>query len=236
VISRRIRVLLTGVGGSAWVAGAAATFLGGNGSGAVALIVSGVAAVLFGLMGRWPQRIAISGNEVGWDEVRRAVETSIEASESGSETSSAAQELRTLLYRLERLEQTGTVPEHPAIAYDRAVQTRLQRLFPGREILSASRRSRDVPDFTMDLESQRLLVETKWRQDVSRPMEGSTLPRLRGAVGTDGLLLVVSNATDVSAARAVVEQLFDGRARIVSWRDVRDDDALAEAVRMLLAG
>lgn len=231
-ISRWTRVLLAGSGGVAWVAGGTATFLSANGSGAVALVGSGLAATLLGLMGRWPQRIAISGNEVGWDEVKRAVESSIEATESDS--APVADELRALLQRLERLQQTGAVPEHPAEAYDRALQATLQRLFPNAPILRAASRSREIPDFTLELDGLRMLVESKWRQDVDRPLEGSTIPRLRDAVGPDDRLLVVSNAKDVAGGGVVAEQLFPGRTRVVSWRDLRDDAALADAARSLL--
>lgn len=86
VISGWTRALLTGCGGVAWAAGGVATFVSGNGSGTVALTTTGLVAVVLGLIGRWPQRISISGNEVGWDEVRRAVESSIEEAERDIET------------------------------------------------------------------------------------------------------------------------------------------------------
>lgn len=234
-ISRRTRLLLTTSGAIAWAAGGVATFLSSNGSGTVALATTGLVAVVLGLMGRWPQRISISGNEVGWDEVKQAVESSIEAVENDADAEATAEELRDLLARLERMQQTGIVPEHPAIAYDRALQSSLERLFPTASLTPTQMRSRAVPDFTIRLHGRRLHVESKWRLDADRPLGGSTLPRLRDAVGPDDRLLVVSNARDVAPGAQVAEELFPGRVLVVSWRDLRDDTALADAVRALLA-
>jgi hypothetical protein len=232
-IARRTRIALTGCGVVAWAAGGTATFLTTNGSGAVALVGSGVAATLLGLMGRWPQRVSLSGNEIGWDEVKEAVESSIAATERDPDAGPAVQELRTLLDRLDRLRETGQMPEHPAALYDAALRSALLRLFPDGSLIAAARRSREVPDFALHLDGRTLHVESKWRQDVARPMEGSTLPRLASTVGDRDVLLVVSNALDVSAADRVVQDLFPGRSRVVTWRDVRDDEALAAAVRDL---
>lgn len=223
------------VGGIAWGAGGVATFVGGNGSGAVALIGSGLAVVLLGLIGRWPQRISLSGNEIGWDDVRRTVESTIEVTQGRPDSESLTEELQALLDRLELLQRTGTVPEHPAIAYDWALRAAVERLFPGERLIQATAHRREVPDFTLQVDGRRVHIESKWRHDVHRPMEGSTLPRLAAAV-RDDRLLVVSNAHDVVAAQQVAEQLFPGRSRVVSWRDLRDDGALAEALRELLAG
>ena len=233
-IPRRTRITLTGVGLVAWAAGGTAAFLTANGPGAVALVGSGVAAALLGLMGRWPQRLSVSGNEIGWDDVKQAVESSIAATERDPDAAPTVQELRALLDRLDRLRETGQMPEHPAALYDAALRSALHRLFPQVGLTSAARRSREVPDFALHLDGRTLHVESKWRQDVSRPMEGSTLPRLVPAVDDADFVLVVSNAVDVSAADEVARNLFPGRSRVVTWRDVRDDEVLAAAIRDLI--
>jgi hypothetical protein len=233
-IPRRSRAALLVAGLLSWLAGSVATFLNGNGPGAVALIAAGSAALLLGLVGRWPQRVGISGSEVAWDEVTRTVKSAIAVSESDPQES-ATNELRGLLSRLEELRLTGSAPEHPAEAYDRAVQAAIRRLMPTAVIARSDVRSRSVADFRLDLDGRTLFVETKWRQDVERPFGGSTLPQLVRALPQDARLLVVSNARDVSGGQKALEQLKPSSAQIITWRDVRDDDLLARALRTVLS-
>lgn len=80
-----------------------------------------------------------------------------------------------------------------------------------------------------------MLVETKWRPDTARPFGGSTLPRLTKNLSPGDKLLVVVN-TDRWGPNVTeyVEDALRERGRIVTWRDVRDDRALGDAVAWLL--
>lgn len=234
VIAERVRWSLGVAGGLSWLAGCAATFFTDNGPGAVALVATGAAGLLLGLIGQWPQRIGVSGSEVSWPEVRETVSSAIAASESDP-AESATEELRGLLGRLEQLRLTGSAPAHPADQYDRAVEAAVRRLFPLAVLTARQRRLRTLPDFEVELDGRTILLETKWRQNPERPMGGSTLPELVQALPPDAVLIVVSNANDVSGGRQVLRDLLPLRGYIVSWKDTRDDTALAKAFDAALA-
>lgn len=237
-ISRLQRTALITAGLLSWAAGGTATFLGSNGAGAAALIVVGVLCALLGVMGRWPDRIAMSGNEVSWDRVDEAVSSQIRAIENSDTDVSGPvlAELANLQDRLAELQRTGTVPRHPAQIYDDDVVAALRRLLPGAEIIPQGTRDRGLPDFTVRYRRTTIFVETKWRADPSRPFAGSTLPLLTGKLPADARLLVLSN-TSVPPLPDAVEALrrsMGDRGRIVPWMDTTDDSALAEALRSLL--
>jgi hypothetical protein len=132
------------------------------------------------------------------------------------------------------LNRTGSLPEHPAEAYDRNVEAAIRRLLPSADVIRQFR-SRDVPDFVVDQDGSRVLVETKWRSD-ARPFGGSTLPRLLDRLPPDAKLLVVINTTEPPSERAsqTMNEHLAERGRIVLWRDVRDDPELGAALTALL--
>lgn len=235
-ISGGSRAALAIVGLISWLAGGAATFLNKNGVGAAALVAVGVACGVLALMGRWPSRISMSGNELSWDEVHETVDSQILMAEKSDDPDSVLVELKDLRARLNTLQRTGTVPEHPAESYDRAVEAALRRLLRGAEVIRQELRSRDIADFVVRYQGQELFAETKWRADVSHPFGGSTLPRLLNRLGPDAKLLVIVNASEPPLARAfsVVEEALGKRGRIVTWRDVRDDEVLGAALAALL--
>jgi hypothetical protein len=115
-ISKRSRRTLVAVGLMSWLAGGAASFLGKNGAGAAALVAVGAVCGVLALMGRWPSRISMSGNELSWPEVKETVDSQIEVAEKSGEASEALRELKELRERLDVLQRTGSVPEHPAEA------------------------------------------------------------------------------------------------------------------------
>lgn len=236
VMSRRSRWTLCVAGIMSWVAGGVASFRGASGAGAASLVAAGLVSAVLGLIGRWPSRISMSGNELAWEEVRATVETQIEAAEDSGEGSQVIAELKVLEQRLELLRQTGAVAEHPAEAYDRAVEAAIRRLYPSASIVESGSRSRAAADFTVTIVEQDFFLETKWRADAARPFRGNTLAPLIRNLPLNSRLLVVTNA-DAATGEAVkvVADSLGSRGRIVSWRDVRDDTNLAEAVEALRA-
>lgn len=125
VVTREIggwrRAVLAAVGLTALLAGGAASFLSKNGAGAAALVAAGTVCAVLALMGRWPSRISMSGNEFSWDDIKETVDSQIEVAENSGEANDALSELRELRERLDVLQRTGSIPEHPAETYDKSV-------------------------------------------------------------------------------------------------------------------
>ena len=132
------------------------------------------------------------------------------------------------------LQQTGSVPEHPAQADDRAVRAAIGRLLPGAEVIRQQRRSREVADFVVRYQGNVLSAETKWRSDPARQFGGSTLRALVPRLPPEARLLVVVNAPPMPRAHAIVEQALGQRGEIVVRRDVSGDRARGEAFIWLL--
>jgi hypothetical protein len=63
-ISMSYRVTLLAAGLASWGAGGVASFVSGNGAGAAALVAVGALCGGVALIGRWPSRISMSGNEL----------------------------------------------------------------------------------------------------------------------------------------------------------------------------
>jgi len=218
-----------------WLAGGAASFLSKNGAGAAALVAVGAVCGVLALMGRWPSRISMSGNEFSWDDIKETVNSQIEVAEKSGETSETLRELKELRGRLDILQRTGSVPEHPAEIYDKSVGAALRRLLPDAEVLRQEARRDDVADFVVGHQGDQVFVETKWRADNARSFGGSTLPRLIQNLSPDAKLLVVVNTDDWRpSATKNVEEALGERGRIVTWRSVLDDGALGEALASLI--
>lgn len=230
VISARFRVCL-GVGGVAsWIAGGWATFTANNGSGAVALVAIGALAAALSLIGRWPNRVAVSGHEMAWDDVKSVVE---ESAQYASDSASAA-ELRDLLERLSQMNRTGHAPQHPAQLYDSQVESALRLAAPTATVARTVERSRLVPDFLLRSANELdLAVETKWRPEPDAPFRGSTLQQLIEKLPATQRLLVVTNAFHVEAVQALLETSMPGRAAVTRWQESRDDDKLKRAISSL---
>lgn len=235
-ISPAARAALMAVGLASWLGGAVASFLSQNGAGAGALAGVGAACVVLALLGRWPSRISMSGNEVSWEEVNRTVDSQIKVVKDSGETNEVLAELKTLRTRLDVLRQTGLVPEHPAEVYDTAVLAAIQRVLPGVEVTRQGQGSRDIADFAVGYKGHQLFVETKWRSDPRRPFGGSTLPRLLENFPRDAKLLVVVSTNEPPRPKAyeIINESIDGRGRIVAWQDIRDDPVLGQALTSLL--
>jgi hypothetical protein len=234
-IDWRIRVALVSVGGASWAAGGAASFLSSNGAGAASLVVAGIASGILGLVGRWPSRVSMSGNELLWEDVRETVDSQIEVVKASGETQNVIAELSSLRQRLDMLQRTGSVPTHPAQVYDEAVEAAIRRLMPEVDIVRQDSRSRDRADFTVWYRTQQLYVETKWRSDPGRDFQGSTLPRLLATLPNDAKLLVVVNTVRPPSSDAIqiVKTAMGLRGRIVAWRDTSDDMQLGQALASL---
>jgi hypothetical protein len=235
-ISTINRVVLLAVGLASWGAGGAASFLGGNGVGAAALVTVGAACGGLALIGRWPSRISMSGSELAWEDVKETVDSQIEVAEIAGEDVSVLNELRYLRERLDFLQRTGSVSKHPAEVYDEAVAAAVRRLLPEGELSRQEHRSRSRADFVLDYRGRRILLETKWRADSQQPFAGRTLPQLLERMDSHVRLLVVVNAPQsaTAAAHQVVTDVLGPRGRIVGWRDVRDDPCLGAALTFLL--
>jgi hypothetical protein len=237
-IGQTARITLAAAGLASWVAGGTASFLGKGGAGAAALIVAGAVCLVMSMVGRWPTRISVSGNELSWDAVKETVQSQIESTESTESTDGSTADLKILLDRLTALQQTGVAPDPPAEIFDRGVEAATRRLLPGAEVIRSRPRSKDTPDYLVRYDGGEFWMETKWRADPDAPFRGRTLPGLLDWVRGKGKLLVVVNASDdqVTAARDLVSQALDGDGKVVGWRDVRDDSTLAQALAALLNG
>jgi hypothetical protein len=235
-IDRNLRIALVAFGVASWIAGGTASFLSANGAGAAALVAVGAGCGALGLIGRWPTRIAMSGNELSWDDVRETVDSQIEVAKASGETQSVLAELNSLRQRLDTLQRTGSVPIHPAEVYDEAVEAAIRRLMPEVEVIRQTSRSRDSADFVVWREGQPLYVETKWRSDPARTFRGSTLPQLLMNLPDEAKLLVVVNTIQQPSADAVriVQTAIGDRGRIVVWRDTSDDAELGQTLTTLL--
>jgi hypothetical protein len=183
-IGQRNRVALAAAGLGSWAAGGAASFLSGNDAGAAALVAVGGICGVLGLMGRWPSRISMAGSEFSWEDVQKTVNSQIQAAERSEEDDSVLAELKELRDRLNVLQQTGSVPEHPAQAYDGAVRAAIGRLLPGAEVIRQEVRSRDVADFVIRHQGSELLMETKWRSDPAQQFWREYLAGSRPAIAT----------------------------------------------------
>lgn len=223
---------LVGGGSLSWAAGAVATFTNGEGLGAVALIGAGALASLLGLVGRWPSKISVSGNEISWPEVKETVDEQIEEAQDAGDQG-AVRELEQLRRRLEEMQRTGAAPRHPAATYDDAVEGAIRRILPGASIRRAARRSREKADFEVALASKVLLVESKFKYDPRHPFQGRTLTPLLDRLAETERLLVVTNSFDTREAEAVVRDHRD-RVRIVTWVGPHDDAELRAALDQLL--
>jgi hypothetical protein len=230
-IGRSARIMLAAFGLVSWAGGGAATFLGKGNAGATALVIVGAGCLALALMGRWPSRVAISGNEVSWDEVRETIESQIESADGGSA------ELEILLDRLITLQRTGMVPDPPAEVYDQGVTAAIRRLLPGAEVVKLRQGNKGVPDFIVRYRGGELYLETKWRNDPADDFRGRTLPPILGWVAGTGRLLVVVNAVEehvTAQARDLVHEALGDAGQVVGWLDARDDAALGRALAALL--
>jgi hypothetical protein len=232
------RVALTMAGLASWLAGGAASFVGSNGPGAAALIAVGGICVMVGLMGRWPSRISMSGNEVTWENIDQAVSSQIQVAADNDESETVLAELTSLRERLAELQRTGTVPKHPAQIYDDDIVAAIRRLLPQAEIIRQERRDRATADFIVRYRGSTVFVETKWRADPSRPFGGSTLPLLTQELPKEASLLVITNTSvpPLPTAYETLRQTIGDRGRIVQWLDAADDGFLAEALTSPLSG
>lgn len=236
-INRTIRVLLAVFGLLSWAAGAVVAFRVDNGAGSAALIVAGSVTAVLGLMGRWPARIALSGNEVSWEHVNATVKSQIEVAAESDDSDTVLAQLTDLRERLAVLQRTGVVPEHPAQVYDRAVIAAIGRLLPSAEVIELGLHSRTVPDYLVRYEGQDLLVETKWRADPWQPFRGSTLPQLIEILPPAAGLAVIVNSImpPLPSACQMLRDSLGERGRIVAWMGVTDDAQLGAALADLLA-
>jgi hypothetical protein len=176
----------------------------------------------------------MGGSDFFWEDIEKTVNSQIQAAEQSGEGDDVLAELKELRERLNVLQKTGTVPEHPAQAYDQAVRAAISRLLPGAEVVRQEQRSREIADFVLRYQGSELFIETKWRSDPARQFGGSTLQALVPRLPPRARLLVVVNAPPMPRAYTIVREALGERGRIVMWRDVGDDNALGEALISLL--
>lgn len=141
-ISQAARTMLAAAGLASWIGGGAASFLGKGGAAAAALIVAGAVCLVISLVGRWPSRISVSGNELSWDAVKETVQSQIESTEP---TDNSEAELKILLDRLTTLQQTGVVPDPPAEIFDKGSKPRSGGYSPAPTSCARGRGARTPP-------------------------------------------------------------------------------------------
>jgi hypothetical protein len=197
------------------------------------LIIAGACVGGLGLMGRWPEKVVISGNEFSWRGVKDVVDEQIEVARSTGEDPDVVQELVALRGRLDQLQMNGQVSEHPAVVYDRAVVEAIHRVRPAGRLEHTRGRSNREPDFVLQNGADRVFIETKWQPDGGAPFRGRTLPALLGSMPPDARLVVISNATDISDALDQVRAAIGSRGTVVTWQGRRHDDRLRAALNSL---
>ena len=93
----------------------------------------------------------MGGSDFLREVIQKTVNSQVQAAEQDGGGETVLAELTELRNRLNVLQQTGSVPEHPAQANDRAVRAAIAhtigRLLPGAEVIRQQRRSREVADF-----------------------------------------------------------------------------------------
>ncbi len=226
------RIALAAIGLSSWIGGGVATFHDTNGPGAVALIAGGASGALLALIGRWPSRITVQGNEVAW--LAEAIDESIEVAQSNGELEPVIAELKSLKDRLVTHQLTGVTPPHPAESFDQEVEQAIRSLIPDAELTRESRRSREAADFILTRQGRSVHIETKWRRDPNQPFRGRTLEPLARALRETDRLLVVVNARDTADATDLLKSAMPGRALVVSWHGGQDNAELKRGLLELL--
>jgi hypothetical protein len=229
----RGRLILGAIGLLSWLAGGIAAFVSDNGGGAAALVAGGAVAGAFAAIGRWPTRVVVSGHELSWEQIRQTVDSQIQVARE--DRPDAFAELTVLRQRLDQLQRTGQLQNHPAQEYDDAVADALHRVAPSAQLLRSTVVSRQLPDFELIDEGRRAYVETKWRTDPRPAFRWKTLDQLIPALPARAPLLVITNSVDVTAAREQLSATEKVRIRVVSWNDEEDDDDLHAALAELLA-
>jgi hypothetical protein len=197
------------------------------------LVAGGAVAGGFAAIGRWPTRVVVSGHELSWEQIRQTVDSQIQVVQE--DRPDAVKELTVLRERLDRLQRTGEFQRHPAADYDDAVTEALRRVAASGQLLRSTVVSRQVPDFELVDGDRRTYVETKWRTNPRATFRWDTLSQLLPGLPPAACLLVVTNATDVAAAREQLSATEGIRIRFVSWNDEEDDDELHAALSELLA-
>jgi hypothetical protein len=224
-LSRRTRLALVGFGACSWLAGGVGAFIADNDIASTALVVGGVAALLVAAIGRWPEKIAIGGNEATWRrELAETVQQEIDAAPQA-----AVPALRSIQRQIEQPLPSEAGPG----VYDRRLQAAIQRELPDISIRD-SRRSGGPADFELALGAAVLLLETKYVKPPATMFRGRTLDSLLEQVPEGRKLLVVANVANVDVARAKVRgALGVDRCDVITWRSDADNPALVAAVRRL---
>ncbi len=234
-ISGILRTLLTLLGVGLAGVGVYATLATANGAGAAALTGVGVALLVLAMIGRWPSRISVGGNELSWEKVRATVQSQIERAREADEPAAVVAELQALERRIDELRLTGAVAEHPAETYDRAVEAALRRIVPDAEITRSRSPRYEIPDFTVRGDGWTLALETKWRSDPAASYRGTTLAPLVEALPDGAPVVVVVRGTEAAVRPArSAKSVVGAKARVVAWRDQADDARLAEAIAALV--
>jgi hypothetical protein len=229
-ISIGARCGLVVAGAGSWAVGCVATFMTTNAAPSSVLIVAGACVGGLGLMGRWPEKVVISGNEVSWPVVNDVLDEQIEVARSTGEDPDAVQELVDLRKRLDELQFSGQVSEHPAVAYDRDVAAAIHRVCPTGKLVQAKERSNREPDFVLQNGADRIFIETKWQSVESYPFRGRNLPALLESMPPGGRLVVVSNASNTRIALELVSESLGSRGTVVTWQGRKHDRQLRAAL------
>ncbi|MQA87183.1 MAG: hypothetical protein GEV03_21780 [Streptosporangiales bacterium] len=218
------------LGLASWAVGGTGAFLARNDFASVALIVLGAAAVLTALIGRLPSRLRVGGHELSYQAVTEVIDQKIE-----NVPEPAVAVLEDLKRDLASLVPRADHPVTPPVQFDAAVSAALRRVLPAAEIHHPEVWTRDEPDFVVEVDGKTLLVETRYVRPNTGPYRGWDLGPLLQLVRQGRNLLVITNDEVAPEAHEVVAVTgADGRARVMHWLGMIDDDSLAEAVGDLL--
>jgi hypothetical protein len=209
-------------------AGGAAVFLADSDIGSAALLLAGVALLLFAVAGTVPSRFKFGDTEIIFSEV-----VIDEALDEIPTAEAKARFASTVALQVE-------TPYREAVAavfgsyylYERAALGALRRVAYALGLQASESRVDSGFDAEVTGESSIILVAVKHRR-VGTALDLETVRNFLAArTGRDSRMLIISN---VGPSNAVVEAMSTMRStiRIVAWMSEADDVALMEALREL---
>jgi hypothetical protein len=128
----------------------------------------------------------------------------------------------------------GATPAYRSLLFAEQVVEAITRCLPRATVVPPP--DPTLADFQVSYEDRPLLVEIKWRADLTQPFAASTLSRVMDRIGAEDKLLVVVDAVMSSGSPrpSDVNEGIGDRSKIVGWQNKEDDRALCDAIKSLL--
>ena len=201
-----------------------------------AIVIFGSIMCFLAVLGYWPDKISIGQNSIALSDSQER-EVALKVLETSAESATNVTEAEQISEVINSITQQNSDLGYPIYSYSEFEENLLKSLS---KRFSISAISLDVKlngiriDYALDLISQYIYIETKFVTAGVKEFKGVTLDRLIEQFPADSKILIVSNASDVEAARQKLHKYLDPkRAEVVSWRSTRDDEALFKAITKL---